>query len=72
MHARCRSWRLGSAGLERMSNVADHAVAPEGISVRNPVFDVTPFSYVTAIVTEHGVARAPYEAVFRRFTRQQV
>jgi methylthioribose-1-phosphate isomerase len=28
--------------------------------VRNPAFDVTPARYVTAIVTERGVARAPY------------
>ena len=34
--------------------------APEGIHVANPAFDVTPSRYVSAIVTEHGVARAPY------------
>jgi len=36
-------------------------VAPEGIAVKNPAFDVTPSRYVTAIITEKGVARAPYE-----------
>jgi methylthioribose-1-phosphate isomerase len=36
-------------------------VAPEGIEVENPAFDVTPAKYVTAIITEHGIARAPYE-----------
>jgi len=35
-------------------------VAPEGIAVRNPAFDVTPARYVTAIVTERGIARPPY------------
>jgi methylthioribose-1-phosphate isomerase len=35
-------------------------MAPEGISVRNPAFDVTPHRYVTAIVTERGIARPPY------------
>jgi methylthioribose-1-phosphate isomerase len=35
-------------------------LAPEGVSVRNPAFDVTPHRYVTAIVCERGVARAPY------------
>jgi methylthioribose-1-phosphate isomerase len=35
-------------------------VAPDGIEVRNPAFDVTPNRYVTAIITEKGVARAPY------------
>jgi len=36
------------------------AVAPEGTEVANPAFDVTPNRYVTAIITERGVARAPY------------
>jgi methylthioribose-1-phosphate isomerase len=35
-------------------------VAPKGIAVRNPAFDVTPSRYVTAIITEKGVAREPY------------
>jgi methylthioribose-1-phosphate isomerase len=36
------------------------AVAPPGTSVQNPAFDVTPARYVTAIITEKGVARPPY------------
>jgi len=35
-------------------------VAPEGIPVENPAFDVTPHRYVTAIITERGVARPPF------------
>ncbi len=35
-------------------------VAPDGIKVANPAFDVTPNRYVTAIITEKGVARAPF------------
>jgi methylthioribose-1-phosphate isomerase len=35
-------------------------VAPDGVRVENPAFDVTPNQYVTAIITERGVARAPY------------
>jgi methylthioribose-1-phosphate isomerase len=35
-------------------------LAPEGVSVRNPAFDVTPHRYVTAIVCERGIARPPY------------
>ncbi len=37
-------------------------VAPENIAVQNPAFDVTPARYVTAIISERGVARPPYEA----------
>jgi len=50
---------------ERASAEVTHVqgvhVAPEGIQVANPAFDVTPNRYVTAIVTERGVARAPYQ-----------
>jgi len=37
-------------------------IAPDGVGVFNPAFDVTPSRYVAAIVTERGIARAPYEA----------
>lgn len=43
--------------------------APSGIKVYNPAFDVTPNEYVTAIITEKGIVRAPYRehlaALFR-------
>lgn len=42
------------------------ALAPEGIKAANPAFDVTPHRYVTAIVTERGVARAPFTESLRR------
>ncbi len=35
-------------------------IAPDGVAAENPAFDVTPHRYVTAIITERGVARAPY------------
>jgi methylthioribose-1-phosphate isomerase len=44
-------------------------VAPENIAVENPAFDVTPARYVTAIVCERGVARAPYEESLKRLDR---
>jgi methylthioribose-1-phosphate isomerase len=40
-------------------------VAPDGIRVANPAFDVTPNRYVTAIITERGVARAPFTESLR-------
>lgn len=45
---------------EEVTHHAGRRLAPEGVSVRNPAFDVTPHRYVTAIVCERGVARAPY------------
>ncbi|MFB3779513.1 MAG: S-methyl-5-thioribose-1-phosphate isomerase [Bryobacteraceae bacterium] len=41
-------------------------VAAEGAAIENPAFDVTPNRYVTAIITERGVARPPYEESLRR------
>jgi len=46
-------------------------VAPEGAAVANPAFDVTPHRYVTAIVTERGVARAPYDESLPSFTARE-
>ncbi|MCZ8513476.1 S-methyl-5-thioribose-1-phosphate isomerase [Paenibacillus filicis] len=40
--------------------------APQGVKVYNPAFDVTPSEYVTAIITEKGIIRAPYEANLKK------
>jgi methylthioribose-1-phosphate isomerase len=45
---------------EEVTHHAGRRLAPEGIAVRNPAFDVTPHRFVTAIVCERGVARPPY------------
>ena len=44
-----------------VTHVFGNPVAPPGTSVENPAFDVTPARYVTAIITEKGIARAPFE-----------
>lgn len=38
------------------------SIAPEGIHVRHPAFDVTPARLITAIITDRGVLRPPYSA----------
>jgi methylthioribose-1-phosphate isomerase len=43
-----------------VTHLCDRQVAPTGIKVMNPAFDVTPHGLITAIITERGVARAPY------------
>ena len=45
---------------DEITHHAGRRLAPEGVSVRNPAFDVTPHRYVTAIVCERGIARPPY------------
>ncbi|MDU0459640.1 MAG: S-methyl-5-thioribose-1-phosphate isomerase [Geobacteraceae bacterium] len=41
-------------------------IAPEGVNVRNPAFDVTPARFITAIITENGIARDDYRAGLRK------
>jgi methylthioribose-1-phosphate isomerase len=43
-----------------VTHVGTSRLTPEGAGIRNPAFDVTPSRYVTAIITERGIARAPY------------
>ena len=43
-----------------VTHLAGVPIAPEGIAVENPAFDITPHRYVTAIITERGVAYPPY------------
>lgn len=43
-----------------VTHIAGRQMVPDGVSVENPAFDVTPANYVAAIITERGVARAPY------------
>ena len=47
---------------DEVAAIAGRRVVPRGVPVLHPAFDVTPHALVTAIVTERGVARAPYEA----------
>ena len=48
-----------------VTHIAGKPIAPEGVGVENPAFDVTPAKYVAAIVTERGIIRAPYEESLR-------
>ena len=46
---------------EEITTIRGVTVAPEGVNVYNPAFDVTPNRYITAIITEAGVAFPPYQ-----------
>jgi methylthioribose-1-phosphate isomerase len=43
-----------------VTHVGSSRLTPDGAHIRNPAFDVTPAKYVTAIITERGIARAPF------------
>jgi methylthioribose-1-phosphate isomerase len=43
-----------------VTHIGGKQMTPDGVGIENPAFDVTPAKYVTAIITEKGIARAPY------------
>jgi methylthioribose-1-phosphate isomerase len=55
-----------------VTHFAGKQVTPDGVLIENPAFDVTPYRYVTAIVTEKGIARAPYSDSLQRLADQVV
>ena len=44
-----------------VTHIGEQQLAPEGVDVHNPAFDVTPNRLITAIITDKGVARPPYD-----------
>ncbi len=53
-------------GAEEITRIGNEQITPEGTEVYNPAFDVTPWEYISAVVTEKGVVYPPYEAGLRR------
>jgi methylthioribose-1-phosphate isomerase len=54
-----------------VTHIRDQQIAPDGINVHNPAFDVTPNHLITAIVTNKGVARPPYEESLKTLTEME-
>ncbi len=50
---------------KELSHLGRAQLAPHGAHVWNPGFDVTPAEYVTGIITEHGICRAPFDKSLR-------
>jgi methylthioribose-1-phosphate isomerase len=51
---------------KEVTHIAGKQMTPDGVQIENPAFDVTPAKFVTAIVTERGIARAPYGESLRK------
>ncbi len=45
---------------KEVTHLAGKQIAPDGVKVQNPAFDVTPAKYIAAIITERGIAKAPF------------
>lgn len=54
---------------QEVTQIAGKQIAPEAIQVANPAFDVTPHEYITAIITEKGIAWPPYEESLAKLAR---
>jgi methylthioribose-1-phosphate isomerase len=52
-----------------VTHIAGKQIAPDGVRVENPAFDVTPNRYVAAIITERGIAKAPYTESLKGLAR---
>jgi methylthioribose-1-phosphate isomerase len=50
---------------KEVTHIADHQLTPDGVGVHNYAFDVTPNELIAAIITDRGVARAPYTESLR-------
>ena len=48
-----------------VTNIGEVEVAPQGVRVKNPAFDVTPHEYISAIITDKGIICEPYELNLR-------
>jgi len=57
---------------KELTHLGGRQVTPDGVGVENPAFDVTPHSYVTAIITEDGIAREPYTESLRELSESKV
>jgi methylthioribose-1-phosphate isomerase len=49
-----------------VTHIKGISIAPDGVRVRNPAFDVTPARYITAIITENGIVSADYRSGLRK------
>jgi methylthioribose-1-phosphate isomerase len=54
-----------------VTHIAGKQMTPDGVSIENPAFDVTPAKYVAAIITERGIAREPYEHSLRELVESE-
>ena len=55
---------------KEVTHIAGRQMVPDGVEVENPAFDVTPARLVTAIITERGIAKAPYEESLKRLAEE--
>jgi methylthioribose-1-phosphate isomerase len=56
---------------KEVTHIAGKQMVPDGVSIENPAFDVTPAQYVAAIITEKGIARPPFDNSLRKLAVEE-
>jgi methylthioribose-1-phosphate isomerase len=62
---------IESRVITEVTHIRGNQISPDGIQVANPAFDVTPNRYIAAIITDAGIARAPYEESLKALFQSQ-
>jgi methylthioribose-1-phosphate isomerase len=57
---------------KEVTHIAGKQMVPDGVGIENPAFDVTPAKYVAAIITDKGIARAPYSESLQKLAQVEV
>jgi methylthioribose-1-phosphate isomerase len=57
---------------KEVTHIREYQLAPDGINVHNPAFDVTPNHLIAAIITDKGVARQPYTETLKQLFEEAV
>jgi methylthioribose-1-phosphate isomerase len=57
--------------VKEVTHIAGKQMVPDGVSIENPAFDITPAQYVAAIITERGIARSPFDNSLRKLAAAQ-
>ncbi|MDW8044540.1 MAG: S-methyl-5-thioribose-1-phosphate isomerase [Nitrososphaerota archaeon] len=63
-----RDWRdveIEERGIDEVVMIKGRRIAPKGIKVLNPAFDITPPDLITALITDRGILKPPYEISIR-------
>jgi methylthioribose-1-phosphate isomerase len=56
---------------EEVTTIAGVRIAPQEVQVANPAFDITPYKYITAIITEEGIVNKQYEIELKKLKKEE-
>jgi len=57
---------------KEVSHIGGKRMVPQGVSIWNPAFDVTPNRFITAIITDYGVVKKPYQKNLKKLVKNKI